>query len=363
MEDLTKKLLKAILDTYKKEINSNSQIKSILKKINNDKGDYKDAFGYAKELGKCLEKSFKSNISDDVLPDGKLDYYTAKNIIEPMCKENYNKISNRCMTIQTVLNKKSHIGIKGIKPLYKQDKVNGLINYISDAGKYSYREKSFLQALNTYSKSIVDDSVKTNADFHLNSGLNPRIIRRTSGKTCKWCQNLAGVYDYEDVKYNDNGVFRRHANCDCVVIYDPGDGSKKVRDVWTKKWNDKDKYDRIKLTKENELKDKIRKILRMPSSAKVSIPVKKIDTDKLLFDDKHININRQYKITKKEAVNFIDNAIVSINRWNGRFENYYGDLGCVYVDLQNKNIRTAYGKEEFDSKVKMLIEVLKKYEK
>lgn len=46
---------------------------------------------------------------------------------------------------------------------------------------------------------------------------------------------MAGVYDYSKVSNTGNNVFRRHANCDCTVVYDPGDGSKKVQDVWSKR--------------------------------------------------------------------------------------------------------------------------------
>lgn len=63
-------------------------------------------------------------------------------------------------------------------------------------------------------------------------------MRTTNGKCCKWCQNIADVYDYKDVKKTDNDVFSRHANCDYTVTYDPGDGNKKVQDAWSKKWND-----------------------------------------------------------------------------------------------------------------------------
>lgn len=235
MDDITPKLLNAIKNTYEKEISSNQLIKEITSKIKKGNADYEDMLKYSKELGKCLSKAFQENISDEVLPDSKMYYNIAKSLIEPMCKENYKAIASHCAAVQTSLNQKAKIGIKGIKPTYKQEKTDGIINYISNANKYSEREKSFLQSLSTNAKSIVDDSVKENADLHFKSGLSPKIIRRTSGKTCKWCQNLAGVYDYADVSNTRNDVFRRHANCDCVVVYDPSDGSKKVQDVWSKK--------------------------------------------------------------------------------------------------------------------------------
>ncbi len=68
-----------------------------------------------------------------------------------------------------------------------------------------------------------------NADFHYNAGLRPKIIRTAVGKTCKWCQSMAGVYDYSKVSNTGNNVFRRHANCDCTVVYDPEMAVRKYR--------------------------------------------------------------------------------------------------------------------------------------
>lgn len=288
MDDITPKLLNAIKNTYEKEISSNSLIKEITSKIKKGNADYEDMLKYSKELGACLSKAFQENISDEVLPDSKMYYNIAKSLVEPMCKENYKTIASHCAAVQTSLNQKARIGIKGIKPTYKEEKTEGIINYISNASKYSEREKSFLQSLSTNAKSIVDDSVKENADFHFKSGLSPKIIRRTSGKTCKWCQNLAGVYDYANVSTTGSNVFRRHANCDCVVVYDPSDGSKKVQDVWSKKWNNHSKFDVVQNRLENiQKKTKLNLPKGMEDVTKIYLSNAKPNKGKIIFDENY----------------------------------------------------------------------------
>ena len=66
------------------------------------------------------------------------------------------------------------------------------------------------------------------------------------------------------------------------------------------------------------------------------------------------------KVTAAEAKNYIDNAPVSVTRWNGRFEDYFSHQGAAYVDMQKNEIRTAYSSAEFDEKAKAIMEVLKK---
>ncbi|MCY6372456.1 hypothetical protein OXH55_17650 [Clostridium ganghwense] len=64
-------------------------------------------------------------------------------------------------------------------------------------------------------------------------------------------------------------------------------------------------------------------------------------------------------MTREEALSFIKNAKLSISKWNGKFENYYSFDGATYVDIENKNIRTAFKQEEFKEDVEKMIEVLK----
>lgn len=94
----------------------------------------------------------------------------------------------------------------------------------------------------------------------------------------------------------------------------------------------------------------------------VDLTPQKIDVSGFDFDEKHINEERQHNISREDAERFIQESDVEITKWNGRFENYYGKNGAVFVDIENKNIRTAFGKDEFDDQVKKLREVIEKYE-
>ena len=88
-------------------------------------------------------------------------------------------------------------------------------------------------------------------------------------------------------------------------------------------------------------------------------PREKIDVSHFTFDDDHINKEREHKVTREEAERYIQEADVSVTRWNGRFVNYYGPNGAVFVDTENANIRTAFHKEQFDEHVRKMREVLK----
>lgn len=78
------------------------------------------------------------------------------------------------------------------------------------------------------------------------------------------------------------------------------------------------------------------------------------------FDDAHINAHREHGVTRAEAERFMKEATIMVERWNGRFRNYYGPNGAVYLDIQRKNIRTAFKADEYDDTVKKILEVREK---
>ena len=86
-----------------------------------------------------------------------------------------------------------------------------------------------------------------------------------------------------------------------------------------------------------------------------------LEIEALQFDDEHINLQRKHNITQEQAQEMIKNAKASVTVWNGRFERYYSDQGVTYVDREKQWIRTAVGPEEFDDKVKKILEALKRY--
>lgn len=116
-----------------------------------------------------------------------------------------------------------------------------------------------------YSMSVVDNSVKANAEYQFKAGMVPKIKRIMHGfKPCKWCQALAGTYEYPDVP---DDVYRRHQNCYCTVTYTPA-GTKASQNVRSKKWGKERDFEieQRKRTADNEKRkreklDENRKVL------------------------------------------------------------------------------------------------------
>ena len=236
MDDIAPYLLEEIQKEFDSLYRKNKKIQKLLEIINSGKGTYEEANEYAIEVGEILAKCYSDCITEDILPDGKMYYNIAKRTIEPTMQNNFDLISSVSVSAQETLNQKASIGLAVEFPEINQYKIDSIINKLTSD---QFNKVAFIlqEPVVHFSQSIVDDTIKANAELHSRSGLHPKITRKVRGGCCKWCMNLAGTYAYPDDVPDD--VYRRHDHCRCEVLYDPGEG-KQVQNVHTKSWENRE---------------------------------------------------------------------------------------------------------------------------
>ena len=225
MDDISPKLLKLIQDSFSEKTTASEALEMLLNKIAHGKATYIDAGDYAYELGSLLAQAFGENLSSKVLPDGKMYFNIAENVVRPMLTKDYNTISTATAQVQKALNDTAGIGIKAQSAPLNTDRIDGIIDKISNAEKFDDVAWVLDDPVKNFSQSIVDDTIKANAEFHAKAGLVAKIIRKAESHCCKWCSQLEGVYIAPDIPKD---VYRRHERCRCLVEYDPGDGKRKT---------------------------------------------------------------------------------------------------------------------------------------
>lgn len=267
MIDKSKDIVPGIYDeiekTFKLKAKESKIIKDKLKVLKNNKANYKDANEFALEVGKILADTFQDKIKTEDLPDGKMYYNIAKRLIEPNMVRNNDLVSEYSKEVQSQLNKQANISIQAQKADLNQDRIDKLVDKITKYDSFDKGKWLLNEPIINFSQAVVDETIRKNADLHSKVGLSPKIERYTNGKCCDWCDKLAGIYNYEDVKNTGNEVFRRHRHCDCLVIYDPKNGSKRTNVHTHKPVDDNtEKEKRIRLNEEKIAKDRIKKILK-----------------------------------------------------------------------------------------------------
>lgn len=262
-EDIAPELLKKIQEEFHKNCSSNKELQEISKKVADGTANCEDLENYAIAAGEMLAKAMHDNVSGDNLPDGKMYYNIASRIMPPNLEECYTMVADIAEGIYGILNEKAGIHIKALRPDLNKDRIDGLVNYVSNADQYEDVRKSTEQSMVTFSQSVATDAVHKNADFQYKAGLTPKIRRRAEGNCCKWCQSLEGTYDYADVRDTGNDVWRRHRDCRCEVTYDPGTG--RTQNAHSKKWDWKEENkekveERITFDRSREQEERDRKI-------------------------------------------------------------------------------------------------------
>ena len=266
--DIVPDLKKRIDKTFKDLIENDEVLSDIREKISKS-GTWEDAQEYAGIIGSHRSTSFLENISSEDLPNGQMYYNIANRIIPPALESDYEQVSEVCMEVQEQANEAARIGIKAQKADLNQDRIDGIVNRISSEPFDDV--KWLLDApIENFMRSVVDDHVEKNADFHYKSGLNPVIKRTTDGKCCKWCSQHAGTFPYKPGM--DREVFRRHENCGCLVAYYPDAKSKQYQNARTREWHTEDEE-----AKNQELAENNKKKKQITDEAINSVPCAKLE--------------------------------------------------------------------------------------
>lgn len=252
-KDIVPELLEKIQNEFKNKTEKSKIIKAKIVELKNKKVSHKDSNEFAIEVGNILKEVFKDNIKSDILPDNKMYYNIAKRILEPNLKNNYDLVVNYAGDVQDVLNKKAGINIIKQIPEINQEKIDNLIDKISEYDNFEDAKWLIDEPIVNFTQSVVDDVIKENVEFQYQSGLQPKIIRHEAGNCCEWCSNLAGIYEYPHGV--PKHVYKRHRYCRCTVEYIPGDG--RIQNVHTKKWANLNEDENIEARKEIDLASRV----------------------------------------------------------------------------------------------------------
>lgn len=283
-KDIVPDLLKEIEQMFDLEVGQSKALKKALEALKDRNADYSNANDFAIELGEILSKVLRDKITAGTLPDGKMYYNIAKRIIEPAMIKNHDLIAAYSASVQTVLNKKAGISIAGLKPELHRDRIDGIVNKIVLEPDFEKAKWLLGEPIINFSQSVVDDTIKTNIEFHSKSGMQPKLVRNVVNGCCEYCQNLAGTYTYPNVPKD---VYRRHKYCRCTVEYVPQKGGR--QNVWTKEWKTLDKNSKIETRKAKAedvprvLKKEDIKTSNFKRGSGKNYPIQYIDADHVKF--------------------------------------------------------------------------------
>lgn len=310
MEDVAPELLKKIQEYFQKHYENDDEIKTLLEKLQSQIAKHPEAYNYAEKVGEVLTDAYKRILSGKVLPEGKMWYNIGNRIITPTLEEMYEYISKYVSEVQAQLNQAAGIGIKPIIPPENKDRGKGIIDRLSSEENFDKVAWILQEPVKTLARSIIDDSIQANAEFHGKSGMQPKIVRKSSGKCCEWCSKLEGIYRYPDMPKD---VYRRHERCRCTVEYVPGNG--RMQNVHTKQFNRREKQVEVNETKEqNYLPVKGDRAIDIADKKMGNIHLTQIDG----YDEVYVQSGMKIKPKALHSIN--KNILAAINAYGGNIE-------------------------------------------
>lgn len=233
-KDIVPELLRNIQNDFDKEKENSDLVQQLLKILEEGQANYRNANAYAVEIGELLAKVLNKNITAEILPDGKMYFNIADRVLNTTLQHNHKLITDYSMKVLSQLNKNKKIGITVKKPPINQDRIDSLVNKLVSKDDFELVKFVLKEPIVNFSQSIVDDTSEINADFHIESGMSPKLKRKAEKNACKWCKDLDRTYEYRNLK--DKSVFSRHDNCRCTVEFFPdGEKSNHKQDVHSKR--------------------------------------------------------------------------------------------------------------------------------
>lgn len=229
MVDVVPELNRSIERDFKNNVMKDRRIATISKRIRDGTATQKDGHDYAERLGEDLSRALVGNLTPERLPDGRLYYNIAKRTVVPSLENNYELTNEIASEIQTALDLKAGIGLNSSKADFPTERIQGLIDKMTADNITIERAIIWLQEpIINNSEAFFDDFIKENARVRRNIGLKATLTRSVESGCCKWCEALAGTYEYGNAPED---IYRRHEFCRCTVTFQ---SKKTSENVWTK---------------------------------------------------------------------------------------------------------------------------------
>ena len=200
--DIKEELYSAIHGDYRATV--------LWSKLHEKGAGYKEAHAYAIRVGTVTGNVLKKYRPED------LSEWNLEDLIPGALGLNHRMVAAACNEAQKNLNSKARIGIRPQTPDFDGNRAYGLVEAVKSRGEVG---DLFFDQLTNFDQNVVDQSIKDNADIQSGAGLSPKIVRTAEASCCKWCDELAGTYDYDEVRDTGNPVWARHDNCRCLIEY------------------------------------------------------------------------------------------------------------------------------------------------
>lgn len=206
-----------IKKAFRQTVDNDPEIRKLYAELQ-DLPTYGTAMKLANKVGEDLGK-----VLVKYAPELSVDDLELADILPRALGLDHAQVSAACKEVQEKMNKKAGLGIKYKEPKFNMDKALGLADEIRGITDEDALAQALVERIANFSAGVVDDSIYENAGILARAGVKTILIRTAEANCCDWCEEVAGTYDYFEVKDKGNDVWRRHLGCKCEIDIDNGE--------------------------------------------------------------------------------------------------------------------------------------------
>lgn len=190
---------------------SDQQLAEVIRKRNARTATFADTALYNERYSEMLGETLAKYVPELAEQGAK------ETVCEQLLRDEYDSINQLLAAVQLEMDKSLGIHLTPQRAPFPSERVRQIAHSLEDVTvSQKVIERRAKKSVPTVSKSFHDDYIKKNAGIRSKLGLKPTIIRYGSN-CCAWCSEIAGKYRFGE---QPKDIFRRHDNCDCVIIYD-----------------------------------------------------------------------------------------------------------------------------------------------
>lgn len=212
-------LKQQIINDIKQSPIASTNAKALKQMIEDGSATYVDAAEYSKVLGDVVSKSITRNVAGEIAEE-ELGAF-AEECLAPVYRSSQDTMLGACKNIQRVYNRQANLELNPVDVERDEDRILHIIERFK--GDEPYDDLKFLineNVARSITRGAVQDSIRSNARFQSDAGLDITIARSDGSGCCDWCAGMVGTYDsFDKLPADFWGV---HRGCSCVIDYRVG---------------------------------------------------------------------------------------------------------------------------------------------
>lgn len=207
----SEKYYQELREKLDERVREDRRLNTLSRKIAENTADFNDTAQYSELVSNHIAAVLQENI-------GEINSPLAKEFVcTELLKDQHSAINETLGRVQVSIDEKNGIHIAPQKAPFPFERVRQVAHALEDP---TVKPETILRRANApvanVAKSFHDDYIRANAKLRNDLGLKP-VIQRYGANCCAWCSAVAGKYRFGE---QPEDIFRRHDNCDCVIIYD-----------------------------------------------------------------------------------------------------------------------------------------------